>query len=614
MVLVSPMFPVFAAQNIPPIVFEGTLPCGNEGAKDWYEKWFPKLEEVMGQPFTIGSEKIIWKWDTSGRTSHGWDASTNTVWFTPSDIKSCDLKDGQNMYRSYFREVAHLFYDLGVKDLNFGPQWLRQMNVGYALASIGEEPTNFDLQTDIYDRFVFPGPNKVNGVLYNGSKYGDSLGSHGRSWVDASSTIAFTILSQVFGDDLLKKVNQEIYNDWKATANSDMLPATYASILNKVTQGKTIDGKRAGDWLLEQSFTNTVGDVGNFVVISPRGINSDVSVALYRRQINSVDNRTYETPIVGGKVTLKLISNSGDTIATQELSIPDTGETDAYVASQSTRDQLALGAYLLRATTAEGLSDFNIYLSGIKVQANQILFVAMNSDGTAIDSKIVESLGLIGAKEVCSLAKGLVVAEGEKSTSIKVRIGTWSSEYNVLPNGRVVLLKIPVQEKLINTDTYAQCKGIGTSAPTPGPSPTNSQNKQQASQGSANSSMETIVCVKGAEIATITAPSPICPSGFEKKSPSSTTTLSPTPNVPLENVPVIQPSLKPTVLPTIQATPIQTIKSNPSASETIKTFPTPSVTTLTKKSQPTTIMCFKGKLTKKVTGTNPKCPTGYTKN
>ena len=578
MALVSVTLPVSAAQNIPPIVFEGTLPCGNDGAKDWYEKWFPKLEEVMGQPFTIGSEKIIWKWDISGRTSHGWDASTNTVWFTPSDIKSCDSKDGQNMYRSYFREVAHLFYDLGDKDLNFGPQWLRQMNVGYALASIGEEPSNFDLQTDIYDRFVFPGPNKVNGVLYNGSKYGDSLGSHGRSWVDASSTIAFTILSEVFGNDLLKKMNLEIYNNWKTTGSIDMLPSTYASILNKVTQGKTIDGKRAGDWLLEQSFTNTVGDVGNFVVINPRGINSDVSVALYKRQINSADNRTYETPIVGGKVTLGLISSSGDTLATQELSIPETGEINTDVANQSTRDQLAVGAYLLKATTTEGLSDFNVFLSGLKVQANQILFVTMNSGGTAIDSKMVESLNLIGTKDACLLNKGLVVAEGENNTSIKVRIGTWSSEYNVLPNGRVILLKVPVQENLINKNTYAQCKGIGSSAPTPGPAPTpglaatTSQDKQQAAQGGANSGTVTIVCVKGGEIATITAPSPICPSGFEKQSQSTPTTT-------------------PTTTPKVSSSAIQ-----PS--------PTKKVVTIT---------CVKGKLIKKVTGLNPKCPTGYTK-
>jgi len=597
MVILSVTFPVSAAQNIPPIVFEGTLPCGNEGAKDWYEEWFPKLEEVMGHPFTIGSEKIIWKWDTSGKTGHGWDASTNTVWFTPNDIKSCDPNDGQNLYRAYFREVAHLFYDLGDKDLNFGPQWLRQMNVGYALASIGEEPTHFELQTDIYDRFVFPGPNKINGVFYNGSKYADSLGSKGRGGVDSSSTLAFTILSEIFGDDLLKRVNLEVYNNWKLTGSTEMFPSTYASILNKVTQGKTIDGKLAGDWLLKQSFTNTMGDVGNFVVINPRGL-CGVSVALYRRDINSSDNKTYETPIVGGKVTVELISSSGETLATQVLSIPEIGETCTNVADQSTRDQLAAGAYLLKASTTDGLTDFNIYLSGLNVKANQILFVTMNSDGTAIDSKIMESMFLTGAKDACLLNKGLVVAEGEKNSSIKVRIGTWNSEYNVLPNGRVVLLKVPVQENLINKNTYAQCKETGISAPTPMPSSTTSQGAQQSAQGSANSGMVTIVCAKGGETATITAPNPICPSGYEKQSQSSTPITSPTPAT--------------TPMPTVSNSAIQPSPTKISPSPT-KILPSPTKISPSPTKKVVTITCVKGKLIKKVTGLNPKCPAGYIK-
>ena len=60
------------------------------------------------------------------------------------------------------------------------------------------------------------------------------------------------------------------------------------------------------------------------------------------------------------------------------------------------------------------------------------------------------------------------------------------------------------------------------------------------------------------------------------------------------------------------ATPTPTPTSTPTSTPAVTATPTPTVT-LTPTTKATTITCVKGKLTKKITAINPKCPTGYKK-
>ena len=60
----------------------------------------------------------------------------------------------------------------------------------------------------------------------------------------------------------------------------------------------------------------------------------------------------------------------------------------------------------------------------------------------------------------------------------------------------------------------------------------------------------------------------------------------------------------------VQAAAVTTTTTT-STTTTTTTLP-PTTTTTVKKVASKTITCVKGKLSKKVTGTNPKCPTGYT--
>lgn len=77
------------------------------------------------------------------------------------------------------------------------------------------------------------------------------------------------------------------------------------------------------------------------------------------------------------------------------------------------------------------------------------------------------------------------------------------------------------------------------------------------------------------------------------------------------SLPKPAPVIVPTPTPTVSATPTPTPTPTPtvSATPTPSVTATPSPTTKAKK----TITCVKGKATKKVTNSNPKCPKGYKK-
>jgi hypothetical protein len=73
-----------------------------------------------------------------------------------------------------------------------------------------------------------------------------------------------------------------------------------------------------------------------------------------------------------------------------------------------------------------------------------------------------------------------------------------------------------------------------------------------------------------------------------------------------------EPTPTPTPTPIVTATPTPT--PTPTPEPTVAASPSPSPTPVVKQaSKKSTITCVKGKLTKKVTGVNPKCPTGYKK-
>lgn len=110
-----------------------------------------------------------------------------------------------------------------------------------------------------------------------------------------------------------------------------------------------------------------------------------------------------------------------------------------------------------------------------------------------------------------------------------------------------------------------------------------------------------------------TAPSSPAPSGG-----SAPTTASASPETPLP-VASVTPSATATPIAQATPTPIASLTPTPQASATPSTvFAKPSPTPLATKaaakkvvSKKKTITCRKGKLIKKVTGINPKCPKGY---
>ena len=504
----------------------GTIPCGNDQAKKMYAEAYPKLVSVMGAPFTFGSEELIWKYDTTKSSGHGWEPTTNTVWYTPGDFNTCDLNVPNNFVNGYIRETAHLFYDLGVDDLNFGPQWLRQMNVGYAVNAAGIEKLLDGTYTSVYDRMAFTGEDRVNGVYYNKYHYGDGgRGSSGRSYSDDSATLAFKILSDVLGEDLLLRVNDAIKSRWKTTGSQVFTPENYAEILNSVSGNRKIDGLSPGVWLLKQPFSNSSGKSGDFLTLRATYVDQGrFDIGYFNRYLDASDGKSKETP-KSGKVNVEVTDAWGDSMGTKVFSIPETGDLSVDLASLAT---LPSGASVYRVTAKVNSSmyDSNIYLNKVGNLDESLVIIPMKQDGLGIQPQLASRIQVTGSSNVKTNIAGALVIKAKKGESIGLSYGDWSASYTVTQKGRVIPIKFP-----------------NSSLPLP--------------EKTKSSEEQTIYCKQGSTTLTIKSSNPICPSGSEQVSQPSPTSSESSGSGGQNTNSTEAPSVKPS------ATPITSVSPSP---------------------------------------------------
>jgi hypothetical protein len=101
--------------------------------------------------------------------------------------------------------------------------------------------------------------------------------------------------------------------------------------------------------------------------------------------------------------------------------------------------------------------------------------------------------------------------------------------------------------------------------------------------------------------------------GFIRLAANGFTFSNPTIKVKMTQDVVVTPTPTPTPTPIVTATPTPTPTPTPEPTVAASPTPTPKNPSVIAAAKKSTITCVKGKLTKKVTGVNPKCPTGYKK-
>lgn len=524
-----------AAEAPPKFRFEGEIPCGNSEIEKLYISSYPKLVTIMGQPFTFAPEGLTFKYDTSGKTGHGWDAATNVIYYTPGDVKlfasPCDTRFSNNLINAYVREVAHLFYDIGQINFNFGPQWLRQGLVGYALNQTGIEDLYEGTKTDRYDRIAFTGWDRVNGTYSNYRHYADGQGGRGRNMTDLSATFAFKILTDILGEDLLVRINKDIYSKWKNSGVEEINPEGFAAILNSISDGKTIDGVKPGDWLIKQPVSNSRGAVGNHLSIHANFIDDgEVEIASFNRYLAS-DNRTSENPLPGTVVEVTVMDAYAERIAAQSVTIPSSGNTSTTLGTRQ-RTPNSPGVYLIKAVSGN-LFDSNIYLKSFPRLQNQVVVIPLNSDGSAIQPQVVNLIKVSGATRIDTSIPGALIMQIPAKSTVELSYLDWSAKYTVVPDGRVIPVKLPnstlplpgksLQPQPSSTPRPIESPSTSTGtpvqqvSPVPTPTPTPLATATPSTTATPSAKKTTITCIKGNLTKKVKSVNPKCPAGYKKK-------------------------------------------------------------------------------------------------
>jgi len=374
------------------------MPCGAEAAKAQFAKIYPTLVAVMGEPFEFASEGLTWQWDTSRtRSLHGWDPKTNTVFILDSGDPSANFVtnngvDCPGMYALYIRETAHMFYTFKHADPNFEAGWIEQGLVDAALILSGAEGAAG--QSFAFDIIQNEGKDRVNGVRIFGQKYGDAIGSHGRSPVEVSTGQALVMLLQVLSgasnNDLLRGIDAELLARAKAAGRVHVTMQDFAQIVTGAAHGRTFDGVAPGAWLLAQPFTNIEGAAGRYLAVNPLNGGSYL-VSAFQRTVDSTGGRT-ETPLADLDVKLSLVDGKSAVRANTTVRIPPPGDVFVDIAGKLGQG-LPSGAYLVRAEATAGgqqLSATNVVLlPAIGSAAGSLVIIPLNADGTALRPDLV---------------------------------------------------------------------------------------------------------------------------------------------------------------------------------------------------------------------------------
>lgn len=423
---------------LPPLKVEGDIPCGADAARAEFASFYPALVAVMGPPFTFADQGLTWRWDNL--PGHGYIAKENLVRFSPGEVPNeCDA-----VHAVYIRETAHLFFDIGDNDINFGPSWLRQAVVGGALQLAGSEGQ----LPDHYDLIQGQGRDKVNGVRLDRDKFGDNVGSHGRSIPDYSSWSAMEMLVQVLsGDthnDLLRRIDRAIFDRWKGSNAPDageMPPEVFAQILNKVSKGRKFDGLAPGDWLLAQPFTNSNGAQGRFLGVYPFS-GGQIQIGTFDRAPGN-DSVLHERPL-SLDVKLTLVDVQGAEQASKTVRTAANGEV--LIREDSFGAGIGPGAYILKAqavSQGQTLAASSVVLIGVPPHDEELRIILLNADGTSFRNDLASQLQVTGSGGLDSQFTGVIGLLVSTGKSVQLRLGSSHWTLSKPETVRQVLLRVP---------------------------------------------------------------------------------------------------------------------------------------------------------------------------
>ena len=451
---------IIAGTTLPPLRIKGNWPMGEKSLQTSWAKCYPLYATYLGLPTKILTEGIAWEWDDSiVPDTVGYSAVTNSMQMGPLphhyNFDPRNHEDYEPVYMQNMHETGHLFWQMDDKNLSFDfGQWIWEAN-----SLIGEILYKLDYYKEFtmrinYDLMAYHGPDKVNGVRNDGNKYGTG----GRTMVDGSATNALVMLSSVMsydsGYDFFSRVNGERVEYFKQTGKDQISKDAYGSMLDKVANGRTIDGMKPSKWLLSQPVANIQGPEGVFMTIEPSQSYVDnyniysgsmqLETALYRRTKDSRGDLR-ETAIVGTDVNVKVYDSTGKllTQTTKPSPVAEYGSFSIPIPTDITK-----GAYRIEAVaTVDGktvpATTFLAYNDGFSFNKDQMALILLREDGT-IRTDAASDLKISGYEtlDMSAASEGFVLLTAKEGSNITVQYGSVTKVFSMPYGGRIIPVKL----------------------------------------------------------------------------------------------------------------------------------------------------------------------------
>ena len=451
---------ILTGTTLPPLKVVGNWPVTEKTLQTVWARSYPLYANYLGLPTKILNEGISWIWDESiTPDTVGYYPELNAMKMGPlpyfNHFNPTLNENYEELYLLCMHETGHLFWQVNDKNLEFDfGQWIWEGHSLIAETLYKLDYYNQWLEQPDYDLKAYLGKERVNGVMSDGNKYSGA----GRNMVDDSATKALVMLTSVLshnsGYDYMARVNAERVKEYERTGDLSISARLYGEILDRVANGKLIDGMKPSQWLFAQPVANTSGKDGAFLTIVPFYPNfnmGDVSTgkfilktALFERLTNVHGDKVEET-LVGIPITFKLFDSSGTLLTQKEQTT--TSEEDALI-SLALPKNMSEGVYRV---TAEAVIDsklidcttYFVFTSG-GLSENQIAVLLVDKNGKILND-IGPELSVTGGTTVdkTKLSKGLVIISTSEGQHIKITLSGQQTIISKSYGTRIVPITMP---------------------------------------------------------------------------------------------------------------------------------------------------------------------------
>lgn len=350
---------------------------------------------------------------------------------------------------SLVHETGHIWLQNNNAALQFDcGQWLWEANtlLFEQIATIeGLDPDKREGNPvpNFFDLYDYAGGNIINGTVRDGDKV-----NAGRSYVDASGNYALfyldTALSTPGTYDYWQKVCIERTKYAKENNATSTDPEVLSEIMDRVADGKTMDGMKPSEWLFSRSVADTngtdgvlLGVFGHFMgtvydrdgnVASPYGRRAEATV------YGAVRTNGVEKALEGTEVRVAAYDCFGNEMASEDVKISDRGDADGIRLRDKDGNELNGESFpeysvirFAAAAEVDGTeyTDVNFFLNTSKDDLvyntdNRLFFLLINKDET-VNTELTD-IEVTGGSHIDKnhLDHGLLIVQASQGESVTV--------------------------------------------------------------------------------------------------------------------------------------------------------------------------------------------------